>query len=124
MGRCRGTKRDGTRCTQTVTAENGLCWAHDPRHAEQRRRSAARAGRSKPSRELAEIKRGIRRVIEAVDSGEMERGVGSVLGQLYNTLIRACEVGRRESEESLEERIFLLENTLEKLVESEARWGA
>jgi hypothetical protein len=124
MGQCRATKRDGTRCTQTVTAQNGLCWAHDPANAEQRRRSASRAGRSKPSRELAEIKRGIRRVIAAVDSGEMERGVGSVVGQLYNVLLRACEVERRESEESLEERIFHLETPLERLMESEARWGA
>jgi hypothetical protein len=123
MGRCRATKRDGTRCTQTVTTGNGLCWAHDPRHAEQRRRSAARAGRSKPSRELIEIKRELRRVISAVDSGETERGVGSVLGQLYNTLLRAVEVERRQDDGALEERLDILEERLSELAEA-SRWGA
>jgi hypothetical protein len=123
MGQCRATKRDGSRCTQIVTAANGLCWAHDPANAAQRRRAASRAGRSKPNRELAEIKAAIRLVIEAVDSGEMERGVGSVLSQLYNTLLRAFEVERRQDDGALEERLDILEERLSELAEA-SRWGA
>jgi hypothetical protein len=59
---------------------------------------------------MAEVKREIRRVIEAVDSGETERGVGAVLFQGFNTLLKAVETERkiREQEDVLE-RIAALE---------------
>jgi hypothetical protein len=54
--RCSGITREGARCQRSAEGPNGLCWAHDPANAEQRRRMASRAGKSKPSRELADIK--------------------------------------------------------------------
>jgi hypothetical protein len=70
---------------------------------------------------MAEVKREIRRVIEAVDSGKTERGVGAVLFQGFNTLLKAVETERRIVEQQeLEERIRRLEQS----TAGGARWGA
>jgi hypothetical protein len=45
--------------------------------------------------EMAEVKREIRRAISEVDSGHTERGVGAVLFQGFNTLLKATEVERK-----------------------------
>jgi len=66
MAQCRATKRDGSRCTQTVAAANGLCWAHDPANADKRRRMASRAG----SREISGLKKQIKDLAEGVLSGD------------------------------------------------------
>jgi hypothetical protein len=59
---------------------------------------------------MAEVKREIRRVIEAVDSGETERSVGAVLFQGFNTLLKAVETERRIAEQAeVLERIAALE---------------
>jgi ubiquinone biosynthesis protein UbiJ len=90
-----------------------LCAAHHQDYQERRRAGSRRGGRVRGAGELAEIKRDIRRVIAAVDSGDTERGVGSVLGQLYNVLLRAVEVERRVREvDELEERIAAMERRL------------
>ena len=44
------------------------------------------------------VKRDLWRVIGQVEDGQTERGVGSVLGQLFNSLLRAIEVERRQRE--------------------------
>jgi hypothetical protein len=63
--------------------------------------------------EMAEVKREIRRVIDAVDSGETERGVGAVLFQGFNTLLKAVEVERKiREQEELTERLEALESVL------------
>jgi hypothetical protein len=62
---------------------------------------------------MAEVKREIRRVIDAVDSGETERGVGAVLFQGFNTLLKAVAVERKiREEEELTERLEALESVL------------
>jgi hypothetical protein len=55
MPRCTGIKRDGGRCTVIVNGLQTYCYQHDPKRAEERRRNASRAARSKPSRELLGI---------------------------------------------------------------------
>jgi len=62
---------------------------------------------------MAEVKREIRRVIGAVDAGETERGVGAVLFQGFNTLLKAIEIERRiREQEELEGRLEALESVL------------
>ena len=100
-GVCRATKRNGEPCTAPATASNGYCWAHDPANAEKRRRMASKAGRSKPGKELADIKRDIHAVIKDVLSGEVDKGRAAVALQGFNALIRAVEVGRRDELEEL-----------------------
>lgn len=56
MPRCSGNKPDGTPCERIVAASQTYCFSHDPARKEERRRNAARAGRSKPNKELVEIK--------------------------------------------------------------------
>jgi hypothetical protein len=56
----------------------------------------------------------IHHVIGEVDAGRTQRGIGSVLGQLYNVLLRAVEV-ERKIKESVEfaERLEEVERRLD-----------
>ena len=92
---------------------HGLCWAHDPKNAERRRKGASRGGRAKASRELPAIKSLLEDLTERVLSGELETGRAAVANQLVNTRLRAIEQERkiRETEE-LEERLEALEGVL------------
>ena len=103
------------------------CIGHDPDQAEARRRRASkggkRGGRGRPSAELARLQRRFEELAEAVLSGEIERGVGAVAGQLLNGA-RACvrdALAAREQEE-LESRLEELERVLQH--RGERRYGA
>ena len=82
---CRAIKQNGERCTLPAKGQQGVCWAHDPANAEQRRRQASRAGRSKPSREIVEIKDLLSELTERVLGGEdveaLETGRAAVANQ-------------------------------------------
>jgi hypothetical protein len=115
MARCGAIKPNGERCQRSAEGQHGLCWAHDPTQAEARRRTASKGGKGKArgASEMAEVKREIRCVIEAVDAGETERGVGAVLFQGFNTLLKAVELERKVKEqEELEDRLEALEGVL------------
>jgi hypothetical protein len=92
-----------------------VCHLHDLSRADERRRNASRAGRSKPaSREIGQIKTDIKRIIEDVRDAQQDRGVGAVVGVLYNTLLKALETARRRREqEEMEDRPPVLEHALE-----------
>ena len=108
--RCTATKRDGTPCTLPSYGPDGLCWAHDPKNAEKRRRGQSRGGRSKPSRELASIKLRLKELTDSVLEGEIEKGVGAIASQILNVYLRAITVEMKVKEvEELEERIEQLE---------------
>jgi hypothetical protein len=95
MGICRASKRDGRPCTLSATDADGFCWAHSPRHAAQRKRIAAKGGRSRVGGELVGVKAEIREVIEAVRSEALERSTGAVIFQGFNTLLKALDTERR-----------------------------
>jgi tetrahydromethanopterin S-methyltransferase subunit F len=118
MGRCLGTKRDRSPCTVTVEPPKTYCWWHDPANAETRKRAASkggkRAGRGRPTLELARLGARFEELAEQVLSGEVERGVGAVVGQLLNGA-RACVrdgLAAREQEELIG-RLETLEQGLE-----------
>jgi hypothetical protein len=99
------------------------CINHDPDKAEARRRRASkggkRGGRGRPSVELARLQARFEDLAEKVLSGEVERGVGAVAGQLLNGA-RACvrdALVAREQEE-LVGRLEALEEALERQKES------
>lgn len=127
MALCAGIKRDGGRCTATVPPSKEYCYQHDPERQEERKRNAARAGRSRPNRELAGIKTLLEDLTNRVLGGEgvepILTGRASVANQLLNTRLRAVEVERklRETEE-LERRLEELEGLLEAR-KGERRWG-
>lgn len=122
MAVCAGTKRDGSRCTATVEPPQSYCWWHDPANAEERRRAASKAGKSKPNRELAGLKAQLQDLTRDVLSGDLETGRAAIANQLINTRLRALEQERKLREtEDLEARIEALERAQP---EGERRWGA
>jgi hypothetical protein len=107
---------------------SAFCIGHDPDQAEARRRRASkggkRGGRGRPSAELARLQARFEDLAEKVLSGEIERGVGAVAGQLLNGA-RACVrdgLLAREQEE-LVSRMEAIEAALEEQ-KSERRYGA
>ncbi len=119
---CAGTKRDGSRCTASVEPPQRYCWWHDPDNAEERRRAASKAGKSRPSRELPAIKTQLQDLTEQVLAGGLETGRTAVANQLINTRLRAIEQERKNKEtEDLEARIEALERTHER-AKGASRW--
>ncbi len=112
--RCSGITRSGVRCQRSAEGPNGLCWAHDPTNADQRRRLASKAGKSKPDRELADIKQRLSDLADGVIEGRQDRQDAAVVGQLLNTVIRAVSVELKAREQlELIERLEALEEALE-----------
>ena len=119
---CAGTKRDGSQCTASVEPPQRYCWWHDPDNAEERRRAASKAGKSRPSRELPAIKAQLRDLTERVLAGDLETGRAAVANQLINTRLRAIEQERKNREtEDLEARIEAMERTQER-AKGARRW--
>ena len=117
--RCRGTKRNGEPCSLSANGPDGYCWAHSPGNAEQRRRMASRAGKTKPNREISEIKRRLSTLADDVLTGEVDRGVAAVASQVLNVYLRAVSVEVKLKEVlELEARIEALEQ------EGGSRWPA
>src|SRR5215218_6063507 len=113
MALCEATKRNGEPCTLPANGQQGLCWAHDPKNAERRRKGASRGGRAKASRELPSIKTLLEDLTERVLSGELETGPAAVANQLIKTRLRAIEQERKNKEtEELAERVEELERRL------------
>lgn len=129
MPLCPGIKRDGSRCTVTVEPPQTHCWWHDPDNAEERRRAASRAGKSRPNRELAGVKTLLSdltdRVLGKEGTEALETGRAAVANQLINTRLRAIEVERKAKEtDELEGRIEALERANGGGQKGARPWGA
>jgi glutathione S-transferase len=110
---CSAIKRDGTRCTQSVGPGEHYCHHHAPARAEERRRNAAKAGRSRPSSEIRGVKTQLQELTDRLLCGEVERADAAVCGQLLNVKLRALELERRWREiEELEARLEAVEGVL------------
>jgi hypothetical protein len=124
LARCAGIKRDGGRCTVIVNGSQPYCYQHDPKRAEERRRNASRAARSKPGRELVGIKQRLSDLAEDVLEGKVDKGVAAVASQVLNVYLRAVSVELKAREQlELTERLEALEGALERQKESH-RYGA
>ena len=110
MAVCSATKRDGSPCTLPVKGQRDVCWAHDPANSEKRRRIASKGGRSRPNRELADLKELLMDLTDRVLEGTLEKGKAAIANQLINTQLRAIELERRVREqEDILARIEALE---------------
>ncbi len=118
-GRCSGITRSGTRCERSVEGPNGMCWLHDPTRSEERRRAASRAGKAKPSREIADIKARLSDLADDVLAGEVDKGVAAVASQILNVYLRAITV-----ELDVQERQELIREVEELKEWAEASKGA
>lgn len=98
MAQCRAIKRDGGRCTASVPPGVEWCFNHDPARSEERRRNAARAGRSSGGGEIKAISGEVKALIEEVRRGDLATGRAAVMIQGYNCLLRAEEAARRVRE--------------------------
>ena len=120
--KCSAITRAGERCRLDATT-GSYCWSHAPENADARKARARRGGKARGASELSEVKRSIRDTIEAVREGSLERGIGAVIFQGYNTLLKAAETERRWYEtQELEARLGELERLLEAREES-SKWG-
>ena len=108
---CSAITAGGSRCRRLAADGNEYCSAHDPAKAEVRRRAASKGGRARSgTSEIRQLKDEIRETLERIATGELERGVGAVVLQGYNTLARYLELERKVREvEELEERLETLE---------------
>jgi hypothetical protein len=121
MPLCTGIKREGGRCAVVVGESRTYCYHHDPATAEKRKRVASKGGKSKPNKELADIKRLISGLVVGVLKGATDRADAAVCGQLLNTQIRAVGV-----ELKVREQMDLIERVeeLEEIVERQNKRGA
>lgn len=123
MAKCPAITRSGESCKGVVAPGATYCVAHDPARKEERRRNAVRAGRSKPNRELQNIKTRLSGLADQVLDGEVDRANAAVAGQLYNTIIRAVGVELKIREQlDLIERLEELESLIERQSEG-SRYG-
>jgi hypothetical protein len=123
MPQCAGIKRDGGRCTVIVQGTSEYCYQHDPARAEDRRRAASKAGKSKPSRELVDIKQRLSSLAHDVLKGNVEKSTGAVVSQILNVYIRAIDVELKAVEQlQLIERLETLETNIERQNDRRAAW--
>ncbi len=127
MAKCSGITRAGTACKGTPIDGSQWCYVHHPDRTDERRRHGSRGGkrggRGRPQTELAALKAEVRDVIEAVRTGELDKGVGAVLGQLYNVILKAISVGLDvEERQELVQRLEAIEEALEQ--NRRAQYGA
>ena len=97
-GRCSYIKGNGERCQASATADNGLCWHHDPTNADQRRRLASRAGKSNGGGEIRTLKAEVRDLIAGIKAGDLDRNDAAAMFQGYRVLRDLIELERRSKE--------------------------
>ena len=121
--RCSAITKGGERCK--LEATNGsYCWSHAPGNEEARRRRGRRGGKARGAGELSEIKRAIRQTVDGVLDGSIERGIGAVAFQGFNTLLKSIEVERKiREQEELEARLEELEALMEANKQRGTGWG-
>jgi hypothetical protein len=123
MTRCIGLKPNSELCKGVASRGSDYCPAHDPARKEARRRNASKAARSKPGREIKDLKSQLEDLAADVLSGKTESKIGAVVNQVLNTRVRLLETERkiRETEE-LAREVEELRDLLEAQREGHA-WG-
>jgi hypothetical protein len=122
--RCAAITSGGSRCKLEATTGSNYCWSHSPETAAARKQRARKGGKTRGTGELAEIKRSIREAIEEVKDGTVGRGIGAVVFQGFNDLLKAIETERRiREQDELEARIAELEQAAEGQ-KGGRNWGA
>jgi hypothetical protein len=86
---------------------------------------ASRAGKSKPSRELFDIKRRLSDLADDVLEGRQDKAVAAVASQVLNVLLRAISVETKQKEQlELVGRLEALEEGLEQTRGGSRTWRA
>jgi hypothetical protein len=116
--------RERTRFLLRGVSEEDL--TTDPKNAERRRRGQSRGGKSKPGRELLDVKRRLSALADDVLEGNVDRSDAGVVSQVLNVYLRAIGMELKVKEvEELENRLAELEGLLERQGQEGAkRWGS
>jgi hypothetical protein len=88
MNQCSATKLNGEPCENVAHGSQDVCWSHDPRNAEKRRKQASKAATAKADREVREVKREIRDLIKAVREDGFDVSRANTANRLYQTLLQ------------------------------------
>jgi len=94
MSQCSAIKPNGERCKRTADGPEGYCWAHDPKNAAERHRSASRAATAKADREVREIKAEIRGLVRLVREEDFDVSKANAINRLFGTLLQYIIVER------------------------------
>ncbi len=125
MAGCRATKGDGDPCKGTATGSHGYCWAHAPENAAERKRAASRGGKSKPNREVRDLKQEVKGLIADVKAGAQVRADAAVMLQGHRLLKDLVELERKVKEtDELETRIEELARDIGEDTKGGRRWNA
>ncbi len=128
MAQCTAITRGGGRCKGVATSGSGLCYSHDPNHADARKRAARkggqRGGRGRPQAELAALKDKLIALGDDVLEGRVDRSAGAVAAQIWNIAIGAIRTGLKVREtEELEKELEDLKAAFEAREGKRERWG-
>ncbi len=101
MAGCIGVKPTGELCRCVAARGSDYCPAHDPARKDARHRNASKAARSKPGREMKDLKAQLEDLANDVLADTIEPKLGAVVNQILNTRVRLIEVQRklRETDE-------------------------
>ena len=94
MNQCRATTAKGARCENAAHGSQDVCWSHDPKNAEQRRKQASRAATAKADKEVREVKREIRELVRLVREEDLDVSKANTINRLYQTLLQYIVVER------------------------------
>ena len=122
-GQCSASKRNGDPCTLPAVGQSGLCWAHDPKNAEKRRRGQSRGGKGKATTEIRDLRKQLENLASDVLEGRVERSDAVVVNQILNTRARLIELERKiREQEELEARLEELEAVISRRKDASG-WG-
>jgi hypothetical protein len=74
--------------------QQGVCWNHDPKNANKRRRTASSGGRAKADREVREVKKEIQLLISRVRDDGFDPTAANAINRLYATLLEYIKLER------------------------------
>jgi hypothetical protein len=94
MSQCSFTKPNGERCKLAAQGLQGVCWNHDPKNAEQRRKQASRAATAKADKEIRQTKAEIRDLVRLVREEDFDVSKANAVNRLYQTLLQYIVVER------------------------------
>ena len=94
MNQCSATKLNGEPCENVAHGSQELCWSHDPKNAERRRKHASKAATAKADREIRESKAEIRELVRMVREEDFDVSKANAVNRLYQTLLQYIVVER------------------------------
>ena len=94
MNQCTATKLNGEPCENVAHGSQNVCWSHDPRNAEKRRKQASKAATAKADKEVREVKREIRDLISRARDDGFDPTAANAINRLYQTLLQYIIVER------------------------------